>query len=550
MKIKNIVKNKYFILILITLLSSSILICKDIFLGDDLNFHLSRILFIKNNFVDGNIFSKLYYLFDYGYGGGFFYPDFFLYIPSMLFSITNNIVFSYKSFLVLINLLSILSAYYSVYSITKSKRNAIVITIIYAFLPYRLCTMYYRASLGETISFIFFPLAISGFFQILKKETKKWYLLTIGMSGLILSHLLSAILILIALIPLTLINIKKIDKKVMFSYIKAAIMTILLTSFFIFPMIEQLSVSKYRFFYAGCEMPLKKSALSIFNVFNSYNNFFKGTGVWLPPGIGIILTLSIIVFIIKYKKLSKNTKKLYILGIIILLLTTNIFPWKLLNKYVRIIQFPWRILPISIIILLTAFSSMLLDLKNDKKKYNMLLVFVLLLSLINIITCYFSLDRGKTSKVNYYIAWGEYLPSEYKESRIFNKKISDSYTLYYIKPNDLKIYSKNKFNYVVSYYNHKYVINFNNNSKNNVLNLPIIYYKGYVGYINNKKTNVFKTKDGNVGIKVSDNKGEIIIKYKDTFIQNISKIISGIGLIYLILSIYKDKITLIIKKRN
>lgn len=533
MVVKKIIKNKYFLFFIMTLLSSCILMCKDLFLGDDLNFHLSRIVFVKENIMNGNIFSGLYYFLGYGYGEGFFYPDFFLTIPAVFLILTNNIVVSYKLFLVIINLCSIISAYYSVLIITKSKKNALIIAFIYALLPYRLCTMYYRASLGESIAFIFFPLVISGFYELFKKGISKWYLLVIGMSGLILSHLLSAILIFIALIPLTLINVKKINKEVLKKILKSILLTVLLTAFFIFPMIEQLSISKFKFFCAGLDSPLNEKALGIFSVFNEYNN--------IPPGIGIILTISILIFIINYKKVSNNTKVLYLLGIFILLLTTNIFPWRILNKYLRIIQFPWRIMPIAILILLAGLSSMLKELKISKRKYSIMSITIVILSFISLLNCFTSLNLGKTSVAKYYIAWGEYLPYEFDEFEMLDKRKEGIYTQYYIKPNSFIVKKKNQLDYTVTFANNQYIIDFKNNFSNNTLKLPIIYYKGYIGYVNDKKTNIYKTKDGYVGIKVSNESGQIRVYYKNTIIQIISRIVSLMALIILIIILFSKK---------
>lgn len=537
MPFKKIFNNKFFLFFLMIFLSSCILLCENIFFGDDLNFHLSRILFINNNISNGDFFSGLYYFFGYGYGEAFFYPDFFLYFPALLFHFTNNIILSYKFFILLINILVVTTTYYSVFSITKSKKNSIIITLIYTLLPYRLCTMYYRTSLGESLAFIFFPLVLSGFFQLISGNTKKWYILAIGMSGLILSHLLSSILIFVALIPLFLIYIKKLNKDILFGFFKTIIMTISLTAFFIFPMLEQMAVSKFKFYYAGYDVALNNRALGIFNIFTEYNMFFNSNDFWMPPGIGVLLTLSIILFICNYKRVSTNTKILYIFGLFILLLTTNIFPWKYLNKYVRVLQFPWRILSISIVTLLAACTSMLSDLEIKKNK--IMILIMCLFSLSSLYTCYLSLDRGRINSVRYSIAWGEYFPIEFKERSVLYK---NEYNLFNIRKNHFVIDYKNRFDYNVLFNNNTYLIEFDNNKDtNNELKLPIVYYKGYVCYVNRKKTDVYKTDDGRVGINLGDSKGKIVVKYKSTVIQIVARVISAIGLFLLLICIFKRK---------
>ncbi len=539
--IKKIIKNKFIFISFVVILSSCILFFKNIFIGDDLNFHLSRILFIRNNIVSKNMFSGLYYIMGYGYGEAFFYPDFFLYIPALFYFFNDNIVISYKIFLILINLCTALSVYYSVYKMNGSKINACIITLVYLFLPYRLCTMYYRSSLGESIAFIFFPIVLSGFFQMINGDADKWYILTIGMSCLIISHLLSAIFTIILLIILTLVNIKKINKNILIGFLKSILVTILITGFFIFPFLEQLWFSKFKFFDAGSDMPLNKKALKIPYIFTEFNQLFANNGLWIPPGIGIILTLSIVIFVFNYKKVSARTRQLYIIGMLILISTTNIFPWKIFTKYIKFIQFPWRFLPMASIVILTAFLNLLSDLKISKFKNNILIGFIMLVSIINVFLCYISLNRGRINYVTPYIAWGEYLPVEFNEFKMLTKQKISSYTIYNLKANDLTVKSKKPFDYEIILKDNQYIINFKNNSKNNIINTPIIYYRGYVCYINGKKYIPFKSNDGLVGINLSDKNGTIIIKYEKTFIQVLSRFISLFSFIILILYILKKR---------
>ena len=314
-------------------------------------------------------------------------------------------------------------------------------------------------------------------------------------------------------------------------------MTISLTAFFIFPMLEQMAVSKFKFYYAGYDVALNNRALGIFNIFTEYNMFFNSNDFWMPPGIGVLLTLSIILFICNYKRVSTNTKILYIFGLFILLLTTNIFPWKYLNKYVRIFQFPWRILSISIVTLLAACTSMLSDLEIKKNK--IMILIMCLFSLSSLYTCYLSLDRGRINSVRYSIAWGEYFPIEFKERSVLYK---NEYNLFNIRKNHFVIDYKNRFDYNVLFNNNTYLIEFDNNKDtNNELKLPIVYYKGYVCYVNRKKTDVYKTDDGRVGINLGDSKGKIVVKYKSTVIQIVARVISAIGLFLLLICIFKRK---------
>ena len=63
-----------------------------------------------------------------------------------------------------------------------------------SFLGYFLHNSYYRAAVGETLAMIFLPLVFVGVRLITFGDYKKWWVLTLGMLGLVYSHVLSVLL--------------------------------------------------------------------------------------------------------------------------------------------------------------------------------------------------------------------------------------------------------------------------------------------------------------------------------------------------------------------
>ena len=200
-KITSNKKNILIFLLIATFITSFSLLLSKMYWGHDLVFHLSRIRAIKDNLNLGVVGGYMYpnYLDGYGYGNPLFYPDIFLYIPAIISYLGLSILSSYKLFLVLINFLTFLTMYITIKSITGNKKSAIVSSIMYGCASYKQIDMYTRAALGETLSFIFIPLIILGIYEIIYRDKNKFYILVIGMSGLILCHLISTYLICIVL---------------------------------------------------------------------------------------------------------------------------------------------------------------------------------------------------------------------------------------------------------------------------------------------------------------------------------------------------------------
>jgi len=483
--------------------------------GHDLDFHLARIISISNELKVGNIFSSIYpnYLYGYGYANGLFYPDIFLYIPAILNTLGIDIFTSYKIFIIIINLLTTFSMYYVIKKITKNDFSAIITSLIYAFSSYRLVDLFERSALGEVISFIFIPLVILGIYYIIYDDYKKWHILTIGMTGLILSHLISVYIIVILLVILCLINIKRLlkEKERILAIIKAAFITILVTSFFIFPMFEQMLKGDFKFHHMEDFNNMQNRSVPFLYLFLNIPNNLKP---WIPSGIGLIFIIAIIYKFVKKPKLTPFANICFYLGLIFLFLSSNLFPWQFF-EFLNMIQFPWRFYLI-VILLLTIFISFLV--KNIKNK-KMVFIITLFLSLISLFThSYNSITKSDIKEVYYHIANGEYLPYGVSSEDI--KKRSNIIT----SNNDISVEFKRDNTFIINITN--------NNYDNTFLELPLLYYDGYVALSNNKNLNVLKSDNGYLKVLINDLNNETInVYYKGTTIRNISRYISLITVI-------------------
>lgn len=519
-KKKNIV---LFLLVIAIISSITLFLIPNMSRGHDLAFHLSRISAIKDNLKLGIMGGYIYpnYLGGYGYGNGLFYPDLFLYIPAFFSYLGLSVITSYKLFLLLISFCSVGAMYICVKEISKNKKSALISSFIYGFASYRLIDMFTRAALGETLAFVFAPIIIYGMYEIIYGDYKKFYILTIGMSGLILSHLISTYLIGIVLVIMCLVNIKKLfkEKKRILYLVLAALATVCLTAYFIFPMLEQMLSGKFIFNNLDETSKLLERSLPIWSIFIEFP-YHVLRKLWIPTGIGIGFIVLIYYYFKNFKNYDKFTHFCFITAMIFLICATNIFPWNLFQNILSPIQFPWRFYFISVLLLSVGSGLMLSKSTKDINKRARVLFVLFLIPVITISTVNF-FEKNIKEVGDYEISFGEYMPLSADKNYILERKdvITTTYPLEHsFTRNGLEL-----------------TINYNNNQGNNSLELPLLYYKGYKAISNDKELNVYQTNNGLVGVDINDEEGTIYVYYGGTKIQKLSKIVSIITMIVFVI---------------
>lgn len=524
-------RNIILFLTLLTVISSiTLFLIPNMSRGHDLAFHLSRISALKDNLKLGIIGGYIYpnYLGGYGYANPLFYPDLFLYIPALLSYLGLSIITSYKIFLFLISFTSILTMYITVKGISKNTKCALISSILYGFAAYRLIDMFTRAALGETLAFIFAPLVIYGIYEIVYGDYKKYYLLVIGMSGLILSHLISTFVIGILLVIFCLVNIKKLwsDKKRILYIIIAALITLGITAYFVFPMLEQMMSGKFLFNNLNETSKLMERSLPLWSIFFEFPNHVL-TKLWIPTGIGIGFLLSIYYYIKNLRECSSFIHFCFITATLFIICSTNIFPWNLFQNILSPIQFPWRFYFIAVLLLSIGGGVLISKIKLDINKTFLKFFVICLIPVISIGVLNFA-EQNIKEVGEYEISFAEYMPLNGNKEYILERGdiITSTYPL-----------------------DHSFVrtglnleISFSNNISDNSLELPLLYYKGYQATIKDNELEVYESDNGLVLINIgSINNGVINVCYGGTIVQLISKIISLISVIIFTVLIIKKR---------
>ena len=120
-----------------------------------------------------------------------FTPELFLYFPALLRNLGVSLCACVRVFEACIHLATAVSCYLCVRGMMNNRRVAVGASVLYTLCIYRLVNVYTRATLGESLAMVFFPVVMLGLYEVLRRDERKWPLLALGMTGVCMSHLLS-----------------------------------------------------------------------------------------------------------------------------------------------------------------------------------------------------------------------------------------------------------------------------------------------------------------------------------------------------------------------
>lgn len=547
-EIKTIGKHDFRVFLLILFVLSLSMVCwfgpVSEYSGHDYYFNIGRLEILMQALKEGNYPIYLDYntLEGYGYFTKGFYPDLII-LPFAVIGLLAGSVLAYNILIFTMTFLCGLLMYKAVNMVFKNSFIASISSILYTFSAYHLFDWYNRAALGESISFTFLPLIFLGLYHILVENYKKWYLLTIGYSLLLYTHLLSSFLTFFVIVIILILCCRKLitePKRIAFLLL-AVVVTIPIVASYLFPMLEQMSSNT--FYYNTSENITGQTKLGLnelswgmlSGVLYPKDNNICGTG----PLLIIILFLRL--FIREKSPYLKIADLSVLIGIILLVMTSSLFPWGRLP--LGFIQFPWRLYEFIIFFFSIGGAYYLSVFLKDRKQYNIAVTGIIIYSLLVMIISnenykywqtrakkdapeWFS---GEPSILNQYYKGGlEYLPSripgysfmkerggliisENPNTQIANLKRENGITSFGVKANTL-----------------------------DKLELPLIYYKGYKAELNSKNIPVEQSNYGLVQLIINES-GNIKAYYAGTTIQKNSWYITLISILIFFIFIYRTK---------
>ena len=518
--------------------------------GHDTTFHLNRIVGVADAFRDGQIITKIYPNSNFGFGyiqSLVQYCDLFVYPFAILYMLGLPLVVTYKIMIIFYIVLGNIICYKVLRRISINNEFIMYCLIFYILNPYRIINIYYRGGIGDIVAYTFIPIVIYALYNLFGKNKDKSTTLGIGMSLLVLSHNQTFLMFVLLITSLFIIyfvcNIK--DKQritnIIIRVFKAGVIGFLLSFWYLVPMLEMLTSAKLVVSISDTMFDLSKNLFGLRDFFSFY---IDSSRIYIPGGIerysmGIILSLVPLLMIYKFKTKDKIIRVLFILYILLVFIVLGVIPLHKL-KVLSILQFTfrWLILIIPIQCILCAYNLS----KLDKKVSNIIIcVFI-------VFSCFSLYDTTKIDKTisNYNTAY-EILETNLDTSKDHNsKQISDAMFLPLSEKNDYMNDTKaiklidNDLLYVDHIYEYERYfskIEFEYESVGNeMLMLPLTYYKGYKIYAYNDKDyyeidvidiDVYHR----VTLKTLEGNYKYVVQYKGTTIQNISYIISGLTLI-------------------
>lgn len=464
-----------------------------------------------------------------------FYPSFILCLYAVLRLIFKSPILSFYFLLFLEQFLGLVIAFYAGTKIFNgSKRRAFIFAIILRLSSYVCYNDFIRMDIGESWALVFLPLAFCGLYLItVKNDYFSGILnLTIGLTLQVYCHILTPVMTIIMLFIFYLVSLhiqNKKGKTILVILVSALIYFITCLAIFI-PILHMSSI--------GIITP---SGSQLANYELTFSKLVKysllNTMQWGDHNIGLVLVLTLFLGLINYQKQKYLTKSYFLLGWFFTLLSTNLFPWKLLSSTpISAIQFPWRLLMFSTLFLSLYLASIF------KWNFNNKYIFLIVVSFLLILVLGAQLQLKNTENNQYHVAssindkenpWGTFINSQ-NYSGILSKNRSHAYNARfsdYVPRRSGKVLNLIYEHYVLidnkkvklnrdeiksGYQSETFILNQGKIKKGTQIELPFLIYNSndYKLYVNGKKAKLRANRYSTAQFSTDKNASSIKAKIK------------------------------------
>lgn len=544
----------------------------NLYVGHDAFFHMHRIVGSMEALQDHQFLPKIYPYTNngYGYASPLFYCDLFIYPFAILYYLGVPLVISYKTMLIFYNILTIIiTLVVAKLAFADKKYTPYFVTIVYVFSNYRLYDVYVRHSFGEILAFAFLPIIVYAVYKMTILRQNCFVLLGVGFSLLAMSHNISFALICFGFGTYLIYYycdiylFHKDDRgfliKLSLNVLKSVIVAVLLSAWYLFPMLEQFLDQKFLVNQVSLMYDLSTKTLPVTAILNPLV-IIDEPAYLIDQIINVGYVLLFVPFL--YFAVPKNRHISFFLmfAYLLLMAAAGLLPiYKI--EILTFIQFLFRLF-ILIYPLLTIVCAYIFSYYESSDKIafcKIILVIVTLYSFFNCLLIQYQTIESDSVIGNYdvreeiydpiketsyrdhnglEISAGEYLPTteivDYLEETTFIKEVSDDGYLDIIYDYD-RSFTKITFTY-------------DNPDGRKMIMLPQTYYKGYQVYeIIDGKEIPIETINNPIYKKVCFYADEGVhtytSRYIGTFVQHITLVISLASLTLLIgYEFYKYKL--------
>jgi Tfp pilus assembly protein PilV len=431
---------------------------------------------------------------EYGYPvANFLYPGY-MYLAEPIHLLGFNFVDTIKIILAASLLLSALFTYFWLRKFF-SEFPSLIGSLLYLYTPYHLYDLYHRGSVGEILALAVVP------FILWQLERRSYFWPALGLGTLIISHNTLAVLFLPLIILYMLINLhKKKERKFLITYYS-------LTIFF--------GLGMSAFFWLPAISDLQYTVFSKTNVSN-WQEYFAPIQL---IGISSLFVAIITVINLAAKKIKiEKQKTLMFLTLCLLSLflssSASFLIWKIIPA--SFIQFPFRLLSISILCIafLAAYN---LNILKNKNKYilSAILIVVLILSAFpfmkttgnsNKDESFYTTNEATTTVQNEYMPkWVKQIPTTRASSKIETSQAIISNLI--IKSNSIAFTSKS--------------------TTSAEIKINTIYFPGWMAQVDDKNTTInYNNPSGIMELTIPKGTHTISLKFEETLVRLIGNLIS------------------------
>ncbi len=471
-------------------------------LTDDGNWMVIRFSAFYENLRNGQFPVRFLTRLNNGFGypvADFLYP-LFMYIGVPIHIIGINFVNTIK---VILGLSLIVSSVFAFLWLKKLFDNlsAFLGALLYLYFPYHLYDVYKRGSVGETLSLAIVP------FVLWQIERKNILFTSLGITLLILSHNTLALLFIPLIFIYSLLRNKNLFKFILISFIFG----IGSSAFFSIPAIYD---TRYTVF--------SNTQISDFSNYFINSGNFEIIGVITP-----ILLFVLLIYIFLNKKATRD--KLFVFSLASALVTL-FFTLPLSKSFweiiplTNLIQFPFRLLSILIVIFSFQLAFLISKLKGKSK---IIIIVIFLILLVISAKPYLSVNNYQYHPDSFYstnqdttTVKNEYMPKWVKDTnlkftttRVENLTGKEVINVSYVTPNRISFNT-----YLVS---------------ERKIQVNLVYFPGWNAYVNGVRQKIDYEKNGLIILNLNKGQNNVRVIFEETQIRILSNFLSIISIVTL-----------------